>query len=667
MTESIKREPMFEMFLYESFQLIEQLEQTVLDIERSGHLAADQINLIFRIMHTIKGSAAVMMYNQISDLAHYTEDLFHYLRDNASTGVDHTQLVDLVLSVSDSMKSELQKIDRREAAKGNFEELIQDIKSFISRLKQDVQDDAPEPAERHQICLNVPVESARSCGSNGFEARLKFMEDCGMENIRCYSVIHNLKEIAEIHSYVPEDIIVNHESSTEFIKANGFTIRFSSEQGYNELLDFFSGTSFISQVGLVEQEQQAETADIEERDLSIAETNSSPGTTKQNHFISVNVEKMDKLMDLVGELVISEAMVTEHPELKGIQLERFTKAARQLRKITGELQDVVMTIRMVPLSATFQKMNRIVRDMSKKLDKEVQLNIAGQETEVDKSIIEQLSDPLMHMIRNCIDHGIETADERRSAGKPGTGTVWLEAKNAGGEVWITIRDDGRGLDKDKILQKAKAAGLLLKSETDYTDREIYSMIFLPGFSTKEAVTEFSGRGVGMDVVNRNIQALGGTVHVESSPGRGTTTIVKIPLTLAIIDGMTVKVGDSRFTVPTVSIRESFRVSKDEVIRDPEGNEMILIRGTCYKIVRMYERYRLQTRVTDLEKGIVLMVEYEELAVCIFADELLGKQQVVVKSLPPVLKKIGGISGCTLLGDGSISLILDISDLLMKTD
>jgi len=692
MAELGKREPMFEMFLFESNQLIEQLEQTILDVERNGRMTEEQVNQIFRVMHTIKGSSAMMMYNHISELSHYTEDLFHYLREHPSANGDPTRLTDLVLSVSDAMKGELRKIDRGEETKDSFEDLIQEVKAFITELKQShaaveraaaVEAAPPAPAAPQQYYVRSLLDGS---GPNAvrYEAVLRFAEDCGMENIRCYSVVHNLKEIAEIESYEPDDIMVHHESSTERIRQHGFRVVFSTPQPYDEVNEFFASVSFLSQVEITTLSETApfepepepmpeapgeEPADTPagtpeqlEQPKKAAQANDAPQST-QSHFVSVNVEKMDKLMDLVGELVISEAMVTEHPELKALQLDQFLKAARQLRKITGELQDVVMSIRMVPLSATFQKMTRLVRDMSKKLNKDVTLHVSGQETEVDKSVIEQLSDPLMHMIRNSIDHGIETPDERKTAGKPTVGAVYLEARNAGGEVWITIRDDGRGLNKERILAKAKAAGLLYKSEEEYTDREIYSMIFLPGFSTKEAVTEFSGRGVGMDVVGRNIQALGGTIHVESAAGKGTTMIVKIPLTLAIIDGMTIKVGESRFTVPTGSIRESFRIAEDDIIRDPDGNEMLLIRGRCHKLMRLHERFALQTSVRTLDRGIMLMVEHEDEAVCLFADELLGKQQVVVKALPAILKRVNGISGCTLLGDGSISLILDVSGLM----
>jgi len=321
---------------------------------------------------------------------------------------------------------------------------------------------------------------------------------------------------------------------------------------------------------------------------------------------------------------------------------------------------------MVPLSVTFNKMHRIVRDMCKRLDKDVHLEIIGEETEVDKNIIEHISDPLMHLVRNSIDHGIEQPQERLALGKPRTGTITLEAINTGSDVQIIVRDDGKGLNKEQILKKARENNLLFKNEEDMSDKEIFNLILLPGFSTKENVTEFSGRGVGMDVVRKNIEKVGGTLFVDSTEGRGTVITLKIPLTLAIIDGMNIKVGRSRYTIPINSIKESFRPKEGDIITDPDGNEMIMVRGQCYLIRRLHKLFMVQTDITKFTDGIILMLDQDEKTVCVFADELLGQQQVVVKALPQYIRnfnKVRGLAGCTLLGDGSISLILDIAGIL----
>jgi two-component system chemotaxis sensor kinase CheA len=367
----------------------------------------------------------------------------------------------------------------------------------------------------------------------------------------------------------------------------------------------------------------------------------------------------------MGELVISEAMVTQNSELEGLQLDNFQKEARQLHTIITTLQETVISMRMVPLSATFFKMNRIVRDMCRQLGKDVQLEIVGEETEVDKNIIEHISDPIMHIIRNSVDHGIEMPEERRRLNKPEKGTVVLEARNAGGDILIIISDDGQGIDTAKVMKKAKENGLLRKPEQEYTDKEIQQFIMLPGFSTNEQVTSFSGRGVGMDVVISNIELVGGTVLVDSIPGKGSTFTLKIQSTMAIQDGMSILMGGAKYTIPIMHIIRSFKAEKKNVFMDPNGNEMINERGEILNIVRLYEFFGVSNAVTDIEEGTLIMLESGEQSICLLVDDLIGQQQVVVKALPKYFKRVRGLSGCTLLGNGDISLIIDVAGFFDK--
>jgi two-component system chemotaxis sensor kinase CheA len=388
-------------------------------------------------------------------------------------------------------------------------------------------------------------------------------------------------------------------------------------------------------------------------------------TTPTQHVISVNLNKLDKLLKLMGEIVIAEAMVTQNTELDGLKLDNFQKEARQLRLILKELQDTVMSMRMVPLSTTFFKMNRIVRDMCKQLNKEVQLDIVGEETEVDRNIIEHINDPIMHIIRNSVDHGIEMPDERVKAGKPEKGRVLLEAKNSGSDILIIIKDDGKGLNRDRIMSKAKKNGLLYKPEHDYTDKEVHQFIFMAGFSTNEVVTNFSGRGVGMDVVMKNLEQVDGQVIVDSVMGEGSTFTLKIPLTLAIIDGMVVTMGGAKYIIPIMAMKTTFRPKLKDVFYDPNGNEMITVHGDVYNVVRLYEAFGLPTETTELEDGIMVMLEDGDNMVCLFLDDLIAEQPIVVKEIPKYIKKPKGISGCTLLGNGEISLIIDIAGFFDK--
>lgn len=700
-----KSEPLLEMFIFETSQLLEQFEQVIINSEKLECYELEAINEIFRIMHTIKGSSAMMHYDNISTLAHSVEDLFYFLRKEKSLNVYCTNLSDIVLECVDFIKTELQKIENGKNPDKDASSLVDKNKDFLEKLKatcsnysidpkieEQAESDKIQNSNPHKTELNISGSTFSASGNMNYKAVIYFTEGCEMENVRAYALIHSLKDIAEDISYIPAQITED-DNSIEIIRKEGFQIWFETDHTFEEMHNFFSQTIFLKDLELVElgcnsfgavkelkgNEKIQNKVNEEMTGNTIGEISKAaaePGekireedshllSTHQS-IISVNITKLDKLMDLVGELVISEAMVTQNHDLEGLMLGNFQKAANQHRKIINELQDVAMSIRMVPLSSTFQKMNRIIRDMSKKLNKDVRLEIIGEETEVDKNIIEHISDPLMHLIRNAVDHGIESACGRKAKGKNENGTVTLEAKNAGGDVLIIVKDDGQGLNKEKILARARENGFINKPENELLDKEIYSYIFLPGFSTKDEATEFSGRGVGMDVVTKNISAIGGSVSVDSVPEEGTAITLKIPLTLAIMDGMTISVGRSKYTIPIISIRESFKVKEGEVFTDPEGNEMIMIRGECYSIIRLHELYNVKTDITNIPDGIVVMVENESKSSCIFADKLLGEQQVVVKALPEFIKnikKVRGVAGCTLLGDGSISLILDIAGLI----
>lgn len=783
------RESMLDMFIYEMNQLVEQLEQLIIQGEQGYSM--DDINEIFRIMHTIKGSAAMMLYDNVSKTAHSAEDLFFFLREENPQNVDYSTLTDLVLECVDFIKNELAKIEAGETSDGNPTDLIARVKAFLALLKgeeapadaapapkqEEKKEEAPkaeapaggseEPAKGERYTAKVffeegcEMESVRAFtllqnlkdyisnvttvpedvvadGSEeiiknegfsfsfnsektydelselisqtiylknfellsgklkNYKAVLFFEEGCEMENVRAYTVIHNLQEHCVNIKHEPEDVI--DEAATDVIRKNGFKFSFSTNKSYDEVSKELYNTVFLKALDLEEvsdeepkeeeKEEEAPKAEApapkeekkEEAPAPKAEAPKPAPQTKATpaqhpapqkkaaptqHMISVNIAKLDQLLNLMGELVIAEAMTTQNPDLEGLELESFNKSARQLRKIINDVQDTVMSMRMVSLSTTFFKMNRIVRDMCKNLGKDVQLEVIGEETEVDKNIIEHLSDPLMHIIRNSVDHGIEMPDERVKKGKPEKGTVWLEAKNAGGEVVITVRDDGQGLDTEKILNKAKANGLLKKPESEYTDREIHQFIFHAGLSTNDKVTNYSGRGVGMDVVVNNIETVGGTISVESEAGQGTTNILKIPLTLAIIEGMLIKMGGAKYTIPISSIQETFKAKKDALFMDPDGNEMLTLRGEVYNVVRLYDFFGAESEITNIEDGVLIMLENEGQTVCLFVDELIGEQQVVVKTIPSYIKKVRGISGCTLLGNGDISLIIDVGGFFDK--
>ncbi len=688
-----EHEPMMDMFIFETRQFLEQLEQLALASEQSQSFSTEDVNEIFRAMHTIKGSAAMMMVNEVSTLAHSVEDIFYYIREKHPKVVDCSSITDLILSAVDFMRSEIDKMDDGGKADESSEAMCEQTRLFLRMMKEANGDNPDEDLRKakpaaakppQQYYIPAVKETTAENALNVYAAVIFFEDGCEMEEVRAYAVLNVLTDkVSEIH-YLPAKLLED-DTAVETIRKKGFQLWFTTDLDQDAVEKQLNQTIFMEKLELkklrdvsectywpspiqtaLNAAEQAEPIKpvVEPAKQSMVQT-AEHHEVHESQMISVKVDKLDRLMDLVGELVIAEAMVTQNPDLKGLELDNFMKAARQLHKINGELQDSVMAIRMVPLEGTFRKMNRIVRDMTKKLGKKAQLVLVGESTEVDKNVIEHISDPLMHIIRNSIDHGIELPEVRKEKGKPEIGKVTLAAENAGGEVVLRIIDDGAGLNREKILERARQNHLFSKPEEELTDQEIYSFIFAPGFSTKEKVTEFSGRGVGMDVVVQNIKALGGTVLVDSIPGHGSTTTLKIPLTLAIIEGMSIAVGNSSYTIPITSVRQSFRPTAEDVFQDPNGSEMIMVRGQCYPIVRLEKLYHTADAVTDITEGILVLVETDKKVMGIFADRLIGVQEIVVKPVPKYIQQVSpasGITGCTLLGDGSISLILDAQSL-----
>ena len=705
MAEEFNTEDLLDMYLLENGQLLEKLQETVLEQKDAECFDEDAINEIFRTMHTIKGSSGIMMFDNVTKIAHKLEDIFYYLRESKPDNVPHLELVSHVLDVADFITAEMDKIRDGNDPDGDPTELIDAMDVFLKQIKHEITKVEKElPPENVYVAPNqFYIAPVATSGSRFYQIVITYKSDTQMSNIRAYTAVYALKESAEDIIYFPEDIISN-ETSSDLILKYGFRMLLQAQLSEDEVRKIIDTSSEIENIDIREvaaegffnsdflkpieldtaaapkQEKEEKTEEKQGKDIAPGDyviQSKEPGKAKQlnknkqpkaskQSFINVNVEKMDQLMDLIGELVIAEAVVLQNPDLKvpGLELQNFQKAAGQLTKISTDLQDVIMSMRMMPLTTTFQKMNRIVFDASRKLGKDIDLEVVGENTEVDKNIIEHISDPLMHLIRNAVDHGIEMPEERQAAGKPKKGKVTLSAKNEGGKVWITVQDDGFGMDRTKILKKARKNGLLAgKNPESMTDREVYQFITYPGFSTNETVTEFSGRGVGMDVVVKNIQTIGGTLDIDSVPGNGSTMTMKIPLTLAIIDGIVMETAESFFVVETGIVKQFVSVKEDMMIHEPGGEEYVMIRGECYPVIRLNRYLSLSEENTPVEDGMMVLLELEEKMVCLLVDNLIGEQEIVVKPIPKYIKKVRGLSGCTQLGDGSIALILDPASLI----
>lgn len=711
---------MLDVYLFENSQLLERLQDIVLEQKDEECFDEDGINEIFRTMHTIKGSSGVMMFDEITKVSHKLEDVFYYLRESKPTNVPHLELVEHVLQVADFITSEMMKIQDGETPDGDSSEIVAAVDAFLTSIKNG------DGEKTKEIKENVHVEPQQfyiapmaTSASHFYKIYLTFNPDIQLANIHAYKIVYSLKEIAEDLLHYPEDIVSDENSEKEILE-NGFKILLQAqcdEAKLHELIqvgyelqkvdicectakefqkgfDSF-GTEIMIDLESSVEEIEAKVAEngqikaaendiiksteqkaiapgdfvIESKEVGKGKKLAKDKPKKQDKtaFISVDVQKMDLLMDLIGELVIAESMVLQSPDLKvpGLSLDNFNKASRQMSKISTDLQNAIMSMRMMALTNTFQKMNRIVFDVSRKLGKDIEFEMIGEQTEVDKNVIEHIADPLMHLVRNSVDHGIEMPEERKAKGKTDKGKVTLKAKTESGKVWISVQDNGKGLNRDVIIAKARKQGLLdyYKPDSAYTDKEVYQFITLPGFSTKEQVTEYSGRGVGMDVVVSNIQAIGGTLEIESTPGKGSTMIMKIPLTLAIIDGIVMEVGKSSFVIETNSVQEFIGVKENIFIKNPGGDEFVMIRGEAYPIVRLGEIYQVEGYNPEQKEGMLVVVKVEGRAMCLFVNALVGKQEIVVKPIPDYIKKVKGLSGCTQLGDGSIALILDANGLM----
>ncbi len=689
-------EGLLETYLFETNSLLDGLDELLINAEKVEDFSEDDVNEIFRSMHTIKGSSAMLEFNSLMEIAHHIEDLFFYIRENGIDSLDQehkSELFNLMFKSTDKLREEVQKVENDEPLETNIDSFVSEINNLLNKVSKnssgaDEGGSAPEQAAPAAEASSVSMPES----DDPYFLHVYFDEGCGMENLRAFMLVNSLQEQGMSFHYYPDDVSTNPDTAEKIID-EGFYLGFNTDADLEQASKIMDSAQNIQTYEILENPALINDAPAaaappvkEEKKEKAAEPKAAKpqgatpkanapaqakkpaahGAVKQD-LISVNLAKLDALVNIVGEIVITEAMVTSSPDLQGLKLDNFMKSARQLRKLTDDLQGIAMSLRMVSVSGVFQKMNRIVRDMKQTLNKDARLTIIGENTEVDKTIVDSISDPIMHIVRNAMDHGIEVdVQDRIKAGKNPQAEIILSATHTGSEVIISISDDGQGMDTAAILAKAERNGILTKPAEEYTKKEILALLMMPGFSTNTEVTEYSGRGVGLDVVKKNVEAVGGTVTIESELGQGSTTTLKIPLTLAITDGMEIAVGGSLFTIPIANIRSSFKATAQDIILDPSGHEMVRRMDEFYPVVRAYELYNIPNARTEIEDGILMWVEANDKAYCLFVDRLIGEHQVVVKTLPTYLQqfhiKDSGISGCTILGDGNISIILDVANI-----
>lgn len=738
-------------FVQESQDMIEQLEPTIIELGQDAD--PDTINAVFRLFHSMKGSAGFLEFNHITNVAHSAENLLDMVRSGKlELRPEH---VNLLCESCDFSKEALEHVAETYSDEAMAEQAAQMVEKLQDIMSAD-SGDATTTAEAEHSPVEIREEAATAeqetaADEDDFtlditdemveryiqeaEELLEAAEEGLLEwekdpdNTEALAMIfrniHSFKGNSGFFGYANlEKLSHNIENVLDIIKNGG---KFRVENAYEVLLnavdalkDSVTGLAthggkdhvedlehhiealqdlpaprlgeLLVKQGIVKEEdiesvlsiqkkplgeylvemgkasredieKTVQTQKSEKKEIRQPERKAKAAPSAKRQDIRVDLAKLDNLINLIGEMVIAENMLIHNPDIEGMELENFNKAAQQMTKLVRELQEMAMIIRMIPVSGLFRRMIRLVHDLSAKAGKKVELKLFGEGTEVDKTVIETITDPLVHLLRNSMDHGLEPPEERIAAGKNETGTIKLSACHEEGEVWITIEDDGRGLNRDKILAKAIQNGLIEGDGSDLPDKYVYNLIFQPGFSTAEKITDISGRGVGMDVVKQNLEKIKGKIDVSSVPGQGTIMKLRIPLTLAIIDGMLVRVGDVHCIVPVLAIKEAFRPEADGITITPDNQELVRVREAFLPVVKLHELLEVEPDNRELVEGILIVLEHQDRYVCLQVDEIMGQQQTVIKGLSEYIGNVHGCSGCTILGNGDICLILDVGSLV----
>jgi two-component system, chemotaxis family, sensor kinase CheA len=599
-------------FILESREHLTTIELQLLTLDQDP-ANAEAIHAVFRGFHTIKGMAGFLDLDAVRDVSHEVETILDLAR-NSQLAVTPA-VIDGILESKDYLGRWMGALESM-LASGQAPETLdnQALIASIRALAQpnpeadpiELQPAAPEPAAEAEAPAEAPADP----------------------------VGQGLLELAREVSAPPEDPV---EAAAPPPAAE-----FSQPAGAPAVPRPVESTA-SDPAEVVEAPKTAET----------------PAVTARS--IKVDTTKLDYLVDMVGEMVIAQSLVRHDPDLAGGVKPRLARNLSQLARITDEVQRTAMSMRMIPVGQLFQKTARLVRDLSRKASKQVDLELSGEDTELDRNIVEELADPLMHMVRNSVDHGIETPEDRVKAGKAPVARVLLKAGHQAGHIVIQVSDDGRGLDQEKILRKAREKGLI-ELDAQPSENEIFNLIFHPGFSTADKITDVSGRGVGMDVVRKHVQKLRGRIDVQSTPGQGTTFIMKLPLTLAIIDGLVVGVGSQRYIVPLFAVREMLKPEESAISTIRGREEMAMVRGAMLPLIRLHRRFGIEPRFEKPWESLLIVSESGGKQFCLMVDELIGKQEVVIKSLGESMQNIPGVAGGAILGDGLVGLILDLEGL-----
>jgi two-component system, chemotaxis family, sensor kinase CheA len=682
----------YQVFFEEASENLDNMEQMLLNlnIETADD---EELNAIFRCAHSIKGGAATFGFSDVAELTHQMETLLDKLRRHELA--PNASMVDVLLQSGDALRAQLGRHQGSGADPVDTSDLLVSIRALVEG-KEVSGASAAKPAAAAAPAPAAPAAPAKP-GARLLELQVGPLTDLSLAD----SLVELFKEITDLGTIEPLDAGVSADgmrrfkvltSSTDNDLLDLFTFHVAREQvklmpltdgfGFHEgapgappaaapatdpgygFFDDAPGLPTATSTELKAQSEAPKPAVVAAKPVAKTDAKPAPGGMDQS-TLRVSVEKVDQLINLVGELVITQAMLAQNSAgIDAALYQQLTSGLADLERNTRDLQESVMSIRMIPMSVVFNRFPRMLRDLASKLGKKVELVTQGEATELDKGLVEKITDPLTHLVRNSCDHGIELPAERVAKGKPEQGTITLVASHQGGSIVIEVRDDGRGMNRDKLIRKAREKGI--DAPDTMTDAEVWGLIFAPGFSTADQVTDVSGRGVGMDVVKRNITQLGGTVEIDSAEGYGMKVSVRLPLTLAIMDGMSVGVGEEVYILPLASVVESFQVQADTVKTIGGSGRVVEVRDEYMPVVELEQVFQVPRFDFEHVSSIMVVVEAEGGRVAMLVDELLGQQQVVVKNLEANYRKVPDVSGATIMGDGRVALILDVGSLVRRS-
>jgi len=617
-----------EIFAVESAGYLQSMNEALLHLEKDPQ-NSETINIMFRAAHTFKGMSATMGYSSIKELTHNMENLMDRVRKN-ETKLDPSS-IDILFECLDTL----------EIMVGTPEKSSEiDISSLINKISLLSKNDMPNIAPKN------------STGCNIFEISVTLHESCLLKSARSTVVMRNLSELGEIIGTIPP---VKDLEDEKFDRE--FNVIISTKEDANKLEAAAKKVSEIIKVEVKSHQGSNTKEKIEEKNST---NEGSKNSIKSVQSVRVSIERLDSLMNLVGELIINKIRLMQLARV--YKLDALEEALASLNRLTNDLQEEIMASRMVPIDQIFNRFPRMIRDLAKKEEKEIDLILEGGDIELDRTVLDEIGDPLVHILRNCVDHGIELPDIRKQNGKNPKGTVKLIARREKNHVVIEAIDDGKGMDPKKMRVSAVKKGLMTQEEASkLSDNEAINLSFLPGFSTAEKVTDISGRGVGMDVVKTKIGGMGGSIKLESVLGKGTTIILKLPLTVAIIHSLMVKVGTDIYAIPITNVIRDLSIKKED-IKTIKGEEVILIRGEVLPLVRLHKLFNIKSNGSG--ELLVVVVERAGSNVGLVVDQVIGQQEVIIKNLDNnILKGIKGFAGATILGDGNVALIIDVVTLL----